>query len=207
MDRRPDRRQFLALAGASLTAGCGQYDGPANVWPEPTVLDHFRGDPHVRSTRRTLVLGGTNRYEATVENTGHDAHIRVRLHWVTEGGHDPGNLTGQQLREAGYVVTDERIVRIGEGERRDVQLRGTQPEDAFGYLLRTRNLTYGATVGNGGGAGTVEATLVDTTDLDDTRVLGRKTLTLPADESIDVSFRSAAPFEVFRVDVSTQIVQ
>jgi hypothetical protein len=110
-----DRRRFLALASAVVTAGCGEYDDPANIWPEPA--------------------------------------------------------------------------------------------DALGFFLKARNLTYGAEIGNAGGRGRITAILVDTTDLGDTRELGRKSVTLPVQGTVDVLFRAPETFETFRVDVSTPIVQ
>lgn len=201
-----DRRRLLAVLGVVGVAGCGEFDGPANVWPEPIVLEHYWGDPHVRGIRHQRRPGGADRYGTVVENSGHRAVVRIRLYWVTEGGYDPRNMTQSELRAAGYAVADERLVRMDAGERRTVDLSGRQPADALGVFLKARNLTYGARIGNDGGSGSITATLVDTTDLSNTRVLGRKQVELPAGDSVEVAFRASETFETFRVDVSTPVV-
>lgn len=203
------RRYLAALAcGVGSLAGCGRFDGPADVWPEPSVVDHVRGRVAITDLERWFVLGADadDRYRVTVENTGHDATVQVTLYWQPADGGTPAEKTRPQLRDAGYVVGDRTEVRIPGGETRTVALGGPRPADTGGPFLRARNLTYGATVANGGGRGTVTATLVDTTDLSATRTLARKSVTLPAAASRDVTFRSAATFETFRVDVSVPLL-
>jgi len=201
-----NRRTFLALSasGSVAVAGCSRYQGPLNVWPNPSVVDHFRGEPHVETIERTFVLTEAERdqYRAVIRNDGHDATIQVGLYWVPNTRVSPSGLTRAELASAGFTRAAAKSVRISAGEQRAVTLRGTQPTSANSYYVRVRNTTYGATIANNGGKGPVEAKLLDATDPSETRMLATKTVTIPAEESRDVTFQTAEEFESFRVDVS-----
>ena len=200
-----NRRTVLALcaSGSAGLAGCGRYQGPLNVWPNPTVVDHFRGEPHVETIERTFVLDdGPDRYQVRIRNDGHDAQVVVGLYWVPNSTVSPRGLTREELASAGYTRAVVKTRHIAAGDQRDVTLRGTQPTSANSYYVRVRSLTYGATIANDGGKGTVEVTLLDTTDPNQTRPLATKTVSLPTDGKRDVSFQTKSEFESFRVDVS-----
>ncbi len=200
-----DRRRFLSLTTSAIAglAGCSRYQGPLNVWPNPTVVDHFRGEPHVETIERTFVLDDElDRYRVRIRNDGHDAQVVVGLYWVPDTAVSPQGLTRDELTSAGYTRAVAKTRHISAGDQRDVTLRGTQPVSANSYYVRVRNGTYGATIANDGGKGTVEATLVDTTDPNQTRPLATKSVTLPTDEKRDVSFQTKTEFESFRIEVS-----
>ncbi|MFD1588781.1 hypothetical protein ACFR9U_17525 [Halorientalis brevis] len=201
-----NRRTFLALSASGTVgfAGCGRYQGPLNVWPNPSVVDHFRGDPHVETIERTFVLDDEpDRYRAVIRNGGHGAAVQVGLYWVPDTSVSPSGLTRTELASAGFTRAAAKTVQIPAGEQRDVTLRGRQPTSANSYYVWVRNTTYGATIANDGGTGPVEARLLDATDPSGARTLATETVTIPAEESRDVSFQTAEEFESFRVDVST----
>lgn len=202
-----NRRRYLRLTGTAVVtaatataAGCRstrESDGP-----DPTVLEHFHGEPVVVETDRRLRFDGPPTYRAVVEQRGHDGTVSVLLFWVPRVDARPAGRSEAELLDAGYQRVAERRFRLVEDARQEVRLEvGADGPDA-GYFFRAQNLTYGVRVANEGGAGEVSATLVDTTDMSNQRVLARKTVEMAAGERRPVTFVEDAWFETFRVDVA-----
>ncbi|MFB6233472.1 MAG: hypothetical protein ABEH61_04360 [Haloarculaceae archaeon] len=197
------RRRVLGLCvtgfGAA-TSGCAVRRGPFGGGPDPTVVDHVRGDVRVTETTRVFELGGEEYIRAVVENTGIDAEVSLALFWVPELGLDPEGKSRARLREMGYELVTERVLALPGGEERTVRFDVSMPERVAGYYVRKNNRTFGGVIENRGEAGRVTVQLVDTTDMDDQRVLATRTVHMDAGERRTVTLRTGERYEMFRID-------
>lgn len=198
------RRRVVAGCAGIVTglAGCGAFSTGPDAGPRPTVRDHVRGDPTVTRTERRFAIDGPQRIVVDVRNDGHDADVELAVYWVPTVDASPEGRSHEELLSAGYRLGVRRRISLAGGASETVVFEAEQPADAAGYYVRRRNLTYGAIVENRGGAGPVTATLVDTSSMDDQRVLDTRVASFDAGERRPVLFTSEEDFEYFRVDVS-----
>lgn len=199
-----NRRTLLRLLAGSMAGASGCTAVPlGNDGPNPTVVDHVRGDVAVTETERVFSLGGDGQaIRATVENTRHDATVRLRLYWVPEVGLNPEGKSHERLQEMGYELEATQRFELAGGAETTRTFEISYPEDVAGYYLRKDNLTFGGIVENRGEAGPVTVELFDTSERGNPVHLQTKGIEMDAGERRTVLFESTEQFAVFRVEAS-----
>ncbi|GAB3029757.1 hypothetical protein [Natronobiforma cellulositropha] len=115
--------------------------------PDPELVSMVASQPRLVSTDHTAI-GGTDEFSATIQNTGDDGDVQVRLVW------DDG-------RDENIPVTPaaERTTFFSAGERKTESFIADPPADAVGYRFLVQAATRGAYVKNNGVSGNVTARL------------------------------------------------
>lgn len=209
------RRTLLTTLGTVTTlgiAGCSEYTKettnstdtepdsgspggettPGPQFPNPQVQEYLQCDAQMVSTGNPA----SNRYTATIQNTGDNGNIGISLFWQkSENARQP-----QSVNPSGRSAADvlnwpherKKELYFNSGERREIEFVADPPDEAVGYLFLAESATYGARIRNQGVGGdiTVRLLYANSERDEDARFIDAKAVYIDEGTSEEVRFNT-----------------
>jgi hypothetical protein len=139
--------------------------------------------PEIVSTDR-IKNAGTDKLTITLENTGVDGNIKIRLEWATGDKRTPSGPFDEDFE---HVST--KSLYFSENERRMVEFNAEPPESATGYYFHAETDTRMATLKNEGSGENVRVVLSGSM----TSEVAEKTVFVGEGETKEVVFDGEGP--------------
>jgi hypothetical protein len=136
------RRSVIGLvASVSGIAGCSGESDTA------TVVETRSVDPAVINQSVNQVESG-QQYEATIENSGIEGSVRVKLYW-------------QYDDDSGESLATSTNTTVPDGGRDTVEIVTDRPETAAAYSFRVQPRDFAADIRNTGSDAEIQVQLID----------------------------------------------
>lgn len=154
---------------------------PSDIVPEPTVAKWERPIPEGVSLDNSF-----DTYSAVVENSGKAGNVGFQLVWLPDSGTSPWVTLETETEPA-------RQRYFAAGERREVEVTASRPEEYDGYGFRLWPAEHRVTVKNNGAEGDVTVELFGRNDDLGDFVIADKTVTVPEGGRKTVLFEVEEP--------------